>query len=197
VPYPVFVFAGLLPWLFFANGLTQAGLSLINQQYILQKIYLPRILLPTAAVGVFLVDMLASFGLYAVVLALYSYAPRWTVVFAPLLLLLVILLTLGLSYIFSALTVLYRDIRMLIPFFVQILMYVSPVLYPSRMLPRRVQPLLALNPLVGIIEGFRSAILGTPWNVPALVSSVVITLMIFVFGLFYFHKIERRFADVA
>ena len=197
VPYPLFVFAGLLPWMLFSNGLSQGSLSLINQQNMISKTYMPRIMIPTAAVGVFLVDLMASFALYAVIMAFYGFAPRLSMLAVPLLIVLTVMLTLGSSYILAALTVLYRDFRYIVPFLVQILMYVSPVIYPPSMLPPRLQPFLSLNPLVGIIEGFRSAILGTPWNWPALATSVVISLVLFVFGLAYFHKVERRFADIA
>lgn len=197
IPYSLFVFAGLLPWTLYANGVTQGGQSLINQQSMLTKVYLPRLFLPTAAVGVFLVDLVTSFLLYGVILAWYSYVPRLTTLVVPGLVLLTMLFTLGCTYILSAVTLLYRDFRFLIPFFVQIMMYLSPVIYPARMLPRRLQPIVNLNPLVGIIESFRSAILGTPWNIPALLTSIVMSLAIFVLGLFYFRKIERRFADIA
>jgi lipopolysaccharide transport system permease protein len=196
-PYAIFVFAGLLPWLFFSNGLSQGGLSMVNQQRILSKIYLPRLFIPTAAVGVFLVDMAASFGLYAILMAWYGIAPSWNLVFLPLLIVLLILHTLGWVYVLSAMAVLYRDFRFVIPFLVQVMMYVSPVIYPASMLSKRLQPILALNPMFGIIEGFRSAILGTPWNWPALVIGTVIAVATFLFGLFYFRRIERHFADVA
>jgi lipopolysaccharide transport system permease protein len=196
-PYAIFVFAGLLPWLFFSNGLSQGGLSMVNQQRILSKIYLPRLFIPTAAVGVFLVDMAASFGLYAILMAWYGIAPSWNLVFLPFLIVLLILHTLGWVYVLSAMAVLYRDFRFVIPFLVQVMMYVSPVIYPASMLSKRLQPILSLNPMFGIIEGFRSAILGTPWNVPALVIGTVIAVATFLFGLFYFRRIERHFADVA
>jgi lipopolysaccharide transport system permease protein len=195
-PYPVFVYAGLLPWLFFANGIGQGGQSLVTQNYILSKIYLPRLFIPTAAVGVFVVDLAASFVIYMLILFWYGITPQWTIVFVPAILGLAGLLTLGLTYILSALTALYRDFRFVIPFLVQIWMYVSPVIYPARLLPRKLQPVLALNPMLGIIESMRSAILGTPWNWPALAASVVLSTATFVFGLYYFRKIERRFADI-
>ena len=197
VPYALFVFAGLLPWTFFANGLGQGGQSLVNQQNLLTKIYFPRLFVPTAAVGAFLVDLLIAFGIYALLLATYRFVPSWQVVLLPLPLALTVLLTLGASYTLASLTVLYRDFRYIIPFLVQILMYASPVIYPARLLPPRYQWILALNPMCGIIEAYRSAILGTPWNLPVLGLATATTLALFAFGLFYFRRTERRFADIA
>ena len=159
-PYAVFVFAGLLPWTFFANGRAQGGQCLVNQQQMLTKIYFPRLYVPTAAVGAFLVDLAIAFGLYALILAVYRVPPAWTVVLLPLPVALTILATLGFAYTLSALTILYRDFRYVIPFMVQALMYVSPVIYPVSLLPTRFQWVLAINPMTGIIEAYRSAILG-------------------------------------
>lgn len=197
LPYAVFVFAGLIPWTFFSSGLAQGANSLVTQNYILSKIYLPRLYIPTAGVGLFLIDMAVSFGLYALILAWYGITPGWGLLALPFLVALVILLTLGLSFGLSALIVLYRDFRILVPFLIQILMYTSPVIYPASMLPRRLQTVLLFNPLVGIIEGFRSAMLGTPWNLSALAGATAVTLGVFFLGLHYFRRIERLFADVA
>jgi lipopolysaccharide transport system permease protein len=197
VPYPLFVFAGLVPWTFFSNGVTQAGQSLINQQQMLTKIYFPRLFVPTASVGAFLVDLLISFGIYACLLLFYQVAPSANVVVVPLLIGLMILATLGLGYWLAALTILYRDFRYVLPFLLQVMLYLSPVIYPSSMLSRRFQNLLALNPMCGIIEAFRSSILGTPWNFTGLAISSGMSLALFVFGLYFFRKTERRFADIA
>ncbi len=197
LPYPVFVFAGLLPWTFFASAVPTAGMSLVSQQQMLTKIYFPRLFVPTAAAGAFLVDLAIAFGLYGVILAVYGVVPRWTVVFLPALVVLTVLATLGLCYLLAALTVLYRDFRYVIPFLVQALMYASPVIYPVSLLPPRYQWLLALNPMCGIIEAYRSAILGTPWNPATLAISTIVTIALFAAGLFYFRRTERRFADIA
>ena len=194
VPYPAFVFAGLLPWTFFSNGITQGGQCLINQQQLLTKIYMPRLFVPTAAVGAFLVDLAISFGIYAVILAVYRITPSPAIVFLPIPILLTILATLGLSYALAAFTVLYRDFRYVIPFFVQLLMYLSPVIYPVTLLPSQYRWILALNPMSGIIQAFRSCILGTPVDWATIAISSATTIFLFVFGLFYFRKIERRFA---
>jgi lipopolysaccharide transport system permease protein len=196
VPYAVFVFAGLIPWTFFANGVMQAGQSLVNQQAMLTKVYFPRLFIPTAAAGAFLVDLLISFGLYAFILAACRIVPSWQVVFLPGLIALTILTVLGAAYTLAALTVLYRDFRYVIPFMIQALMYLSPVIYPAGML-QRYRLLLAINPMCGIIDGYRSAILGTPWDLLSLVISSTSAVALFFFGLFYFRKVERRFADIA
>jgi lipopolysaccharide transport system permease protein len=197
VPYPIFVFAGLVPWTFFANGVAQGGQSLVSQQQLLTKIYLPRLFIPTAAVGAFLVDMAISLGIYAVLLAFYRVVPSPGVVFLPILVVLTVVATLGLGYLLAALTVTYRDFRYVVPFMIQVLMYVSPVIYPVSMVPARFRALLALNPMAGLIEAYRSAILGTPWNPLTLGISSVSAVLLFVLGLFYFRKTERRFADIA
>jgi lipopolysaccharide transport system permease protein len=196
-PYALFVFAGLVPWTFFSNGVSTAGQSLVSQQHLLTKIYFPRLFVPTSCVGVFLVDMMISFGIYAVLLAFYRIAPSGNVVFVPILVVVTALATLGLGYILAALTVLYRDFRYVLPFLLQVMMYLSPVIYPSGIMPERYQMILALNPMCGLIEAYRSAILGSPWNLPTLAISTVTSLLLFVFGLFYFRKTERRFADIA
>ena len=197
VPYPIFVFAGLVPWTFFANGVAQASQSLVNQQQLLTKIYLPRLFIPTAAAGAFLVDLAVSLGIYALLLAAYRIVPSPGIFLSPFLIGLMLLATLGLSFLLGALTVSYRDFRYVVPFLIQILMYLSPVIYSVSMIPSRFQTILAINPMYGIIEAFRSSILGTPWNLTTLAISSASSLLIFILGLFYFRRIERRFADIA
>jgi lipopolysaccharide transport system permease protein len=197
LPYAVFVYAGLLPWQFVANALAQGGQSLVNQQNLLTKVYFPRLFVPTAPVGSGLVDMAISFAVYAVILAFYGIAPSWQVVYIPLLVLLTALTVLGFSYLLAALTVSYRDVRYVIPFLIQVWMYCSPVVYPVGIVPKRFQWLLGLNPMVGIIDGFRAAILGKPWYVPMRSMSMAIGGGGFVLGMYYFRKTERRFADIA
>ena len=196
-PYPVFVFAGLLPWTFFANAVTQGGQSLVNQQQLMTKIYLPRLFVPTASSGSGLVDMGISFGVYGIILAWYGVAPGLELLWLPLLVLLTVVTALGFSYLLAALTVAYRDFRYVVPFMIQALMYLSPVVYPVSLVPERYQWLLALNPMAGIIDGYRSAILGKPWNATALAISTAMAIALFVVGMFYFRKTETRFADVA
>ncbi|MDH3347169.1 MAG: ABC transporter permease [Desulfobulbaceae bacterium] len=196
-PYAVFVYAGLLPWTFFSTAVSQSGLSLVSQQHLLTKIYFPRLFVPTASVGAGLVDLSISFAVYGVVLASYGVAPSAGMVWLPLLVLLTILAALGFGYTLAALTVSYRDFRFVVPFMMQAMMYISPVVYPVKLVPPKYRWLLALNPMAGIIDGYRSAILGKPWNLTTLAISTVVAIVLFVFGLFYFRKTERRFADIA
>ncbi len=196
--YSLFVYAGLLPWTFFATGIGSGGLSLVNQQHLLTKIYFPRMFVPAATVGGALVDFAISFGVFACLMAWNVYAPSWQIVFLPLFFALMILAAMGVSLALSALTVSYRDFRFLIPFMVQAWMFLSPVIYPNSMM-QKWHWLMALNPMTGIIEGYRSCIFGDvlEWNVADIAISTVTTLLLFTFGLFYFRKTERRFADVA
>jgi lipopolysaccharide transport system permease protein len=196
-PYPVFVFAGLIPWTLFSQGMPQAALSLVNQQQMLTKVYFPRLFVPVASASVFLVDLAISLGIYAIVLAYYRVVPSWGVIWLPFLILLTLVATLGMGLTLAALTVFYRDFRHVIPFMVQIMMFVTPVIYPTKLVGTYWQLLLSLNPLFGIVTAYRSAILGTPWNFTALAISSTSAILLFVFSLFYFRKTERRFADFA
>jgi lipopolysaccharide transport system permease protein len=197
-PYPVFVFAGLIPWTLFSQGFTQAALSMVSQQHLLTKVYFPRIFVPTAAAAVFVVDLIVSLGLYAVVLMFYRVMPSWTVIFVPLLVALAFIATMSVGLTLSALTVFYRDFRHVVPFLSQILLYLTFVIYPGSMIR---QPLyrwiLSLNPMFGIVMAFRSAILGLEWDFPCLAISTATALGFFVFGVFYFRRTERHFADFA
>lgn len=196
-PYPVFVFAGLIPWTLFSQGFPQAGLSLINQQNLLTKVYFPRLFVPVASACVFLVDLCYSLAIYAVVLWYYDYPPAWTVVFVPFLMALTLAATLGLGITLAALTVFYRDFRHLVPFLVQIIMYVTPVIYPAWLIPGKYHYVLALNPMFGLVTAYRSAILGYRWDFNCLLISSVSAVATFVFAAFYFRRTERAFADFA
>jgi lipopolysaccharide transport system permease protein len=197
-PYPVFVFAGLLPWTLFSQGTPQSALSLVNQQHLLTKVYFPRLFVPIAAAAVFLVDLAFSLGIYAVLMAYYRVAPSWTVVFLPALILLTLVATLGIGILIAGLTVFYRDLKHIVPFLVQIFMYVTPVIYSVRSLGQPLRSVLALlNPMFGIVAAYRSAILGVPWDLPSLAISSASALALFLFAVFYFRRTERRFADFA
>ena len=197
LPYAVFVYAGLLPWTFFGNGVTLSGLSLVNQQHLMTKVYFPRVFVPTASVGGGLVDLAISFVVYACILLCYGVTPSWGVVYVPFLVLLTVMAALGFGCMLAALTVAYRDFRYVVPFMIQAMMYVSPVIYPVSIVPERYHWVLALNPMAGIIDGYRSAILGKPWNLTTLGVSTAVTLALLTFSMFYFRKTERRFADIA
>jgi lipopolysaccharide transport system permease protein len=197
VPYPLFVYAGLLPWMFLATAVTGASQSLVNQQHLLTKIYLPRLFVPAGAVGGGLVDLLVSLVVFAGLMVWFAYPVGWGLLALPGLVVLCLIGALGSGLALAALTVTYRDFRYVVPFMVQAWMYLSPVIYPVNLVPQRWQTVLALNPMVGVIEGFRSALLGLPWNIPALTMSGIVSIAWLLFGLFYFRKTERRFADIA
>ena len=196
LPYAVFVFAGLLPWTFFANGVTAAGQSLVSQQNLLTKIYFPRVMVPAASFGAPLLDLAISFGVLGVIMVCYQVVPPTAIVLIPLLVILTVLAGLGVGLVLAALTVSYRDFRFVIPFMIQAWMYVSPVVYPVSLVPEQYRLMLGINPMAGIINAYRSAILGTPWDVPLLAISSAVAAVLFVFGLYYFSKVERRFADI-
>jgi lipopolysaccharide transport system permease protein len=200
--YPVFIFSGLLVWQVFARSLGEGGMSLVNQQHLLTKIYFPRLFVPTASVGGALFDLLVSLPVFAAMMAIYGVAPRWTAIFFPLLVAQTALLGAGVAYLLSALTVTYRDFRFIIPFLVQIWMWMSFVMLPlpQKMLDSpRWQSVFAVNPMYGVVSAVRKAVLGYDrgWNPSHLLYSVLITLAVFVFGMFYFRRTERRFADIA
>lgn len=197
--YAVFVYAGLLPWTFFATAISPGGMSLVNQQQLLTKIYFPRLFVPAATVGGALVDLTISSGVMALLMAWYHVAPTWGILALPPLLVLLCLASLGVAFGLSALAVSYRDFRFILPFLAQAWMYLSPVIYPVRVVPIRFQWILALNPMCGIIGGFRAALLGQyqAWDALNLTISSVSAVVLFVLGLFYFRRTERRFADIA
>lgn len=197
LPYAVFVFAGLLPWTFFSNNISQASMSLVNQQSLLTKIYLPRLFIPASAIGSGLVDLLVSFFVFAALMLYYGVGVDWRLAVVPLLILITMAASLGVGLSLAALIVTYRDFRFVVPFLVQSLMYVSPVIYPVSMVPAQWQPLLALNPMAGVIDAFRSTLLGLPWNLTTLAVSTLSSLLLLFHGLFYFRKTERNFADIA
>jgi lipopolysaccharide transport system permease protein len=197
VPYPVFVFAGLIPWTLFSQGMPQSALSLVNQQNLLTKVYFPRLFVPVGAACVFLVDLVISLGIYALILLYFHVVPSWTIVFLPVLVLLTLIATLSMGIMISALTVFYRDFRHVVPFLTQLFMFITPVIYPARMISQRHQWLLALNPMFGIIAAYRSVILGLDWNLATLAISTASALGLFLFAVFYFRRTERRFADFA
>jgi homopolymeric O-antigen transport system permease protein len=197
MPYPLFVYAGLLPWTFFSNATAQAALSLANQEALLTKVYLPRMFVPAAPVGGALVDLSISFGVFASLMLWYGVAPGPGLLVLPLLVVLTVAASLGVGLLLSALTVSYRDFRYVIPFAMQAWLYVTPVIYPVSVVPERYRWLIALNPLAGIIDGYRSALLSRPFDWATLGISAAVTAAVLMLGMYYFRKTERRFADIA
>jgi len=197
-PYPIMVFAALLPWQLFANSLTESSSSLVNNAPMISKVYFPRLAIPTSAVAVAFVDFLISFAVLLVLMLGYQFWPTWRMLTLPLFTLLALILALGGGLWMAALNVKYRDFRYIVPFLVQFGMYLSPVGFSSEIVPDNLRFLYSLNPMVGVIDGFRWAILGGDltllWS--GFLISVAMTFVLFITGLRYFRRTERTFADV-
>ncbi len=197
-PYPIMVFAALLPWQLFANSLTESSNSLVANAAMISKVYFPRLAIPTSAVAVAFVDFLISFAVLLVLMLGYQFWPTWRMLTLPLFTLLALILALGGGLWMAALNVKYRDFRYIVPFLVQFGMYLSPVGFSSEIVPDNLRFLYSLNPMVGVIDGFRWAILGGDltllWS--GFLISVAMTFVLFVTGLRYFRRTERTFADV-
>ncbi len=197
-PYPLMVFAGMLPWTFFATGLSEASNSLINNANLISKVYFPRLIVPTATVVVAFVDFLITFSILIVLMAWYWFLPDWRILLLPAFILLAFLASMGPSLWITALNVKYRDFRYVIPFIVQFGLYVSPVGFSTNVVPEQWRLLYSLNPMVGVIDGFRWCILGgqSPLYLPGLVVSVLVASFFLWFGISRFRKTERSFADL-
>jgi len=197
VPYPIFAFAGLLPWTFFQYGLIQASNAIILTPSLVTKIYCPRLIIPIASVLSGIVDFALAFVVLLILMAYYGIAPSGRVLFVPLFVLLTLVASLAVGCWLSALNVRYRDVRFAVPFLAQIWLFATPIAYSASLLHQPWRTIYGLNPMVGIVEGTRWALLGThtPPGAMAWVSSVVAVLF-FVGGAFYFRRMERTFADV-
>jgi lipopolysaccharide transport system permease protein len=195
-PYPVFVYAALLPWTFFAAAIGSSGQSLVGSAHLVSKVYFPRLIIPLSSIGAGLVDLAISTVILLLMMLWYGVGWTWNLLAAPGLLLAVVFTALGVGTLLSALTVAYRDFTHLTPFLVQIWMYVTPVIFPATLIPDRWQWLLYLNPIAGLVEGFRAAFLGKPFDLQGLGISFAIAIVVFILGVAYFEKVERRFADI-
>jgi lipopolysaccharide transport system permease protein len=198
VPYPILVFAAMLPWQFFANSLTESSNSLIINANMLTKIYFPRLIVPASSIIVSLVDFLISCVILAVIMLWYSFVPDWHILMFPLFLILAFFASFGFGLWFASLNVRYRDFRYIVPFVVQFGLYISPVGFSSSVVPEKWRLLYSLNPMVGVIDGFRWSILGGNISLywPGFLLSIALTLIIFMLGLRYFRNTERTFADI-
>lgn len=197
IPYPIFSFTALVPWTFFVYGLSQSSNSLVGSQNLLKRVYFPRLVIPMSSVLAGGIDFLIAFGVLIVMMLFYGIVPSVTVVYVPLLALFTLTTSLGVGLWLSALNVQYRDIRYLVPFLTQFWMFATPIAYPSSMLHEPWRTLFGLNPMAGVVEGFRWALLGS--HVPPvgmMLSSAGMSLLLLVTGLFYFRKMERSFADI-
>ncbi len=197
-PYPLMVFAGMLPWTFFSTGLSEASNSLINNSNLISKVYFPRLIVPTATVVVAFVDFLITFVILILLMAWYQYPPGWRMLVLPVFTLLAFLASMGPALWITALNVKYRDFRYIIPFIVQFGLYVSPIGFSSSVIPEEWRLLYSLNPMVGVIDGFRWCILSgqSPLYLPGLAVSVVVAGFFLWFGIHRFRKTERSFADL-
>jgi lipopolysaccharide transport system permease protein len=196
IPYPLFAYAGLLPWTFFSNAVTTSGNSLVTSSHLITKVYFPRLIVPSAAVGAGLLDFAISFGLLILLMIYYKVTPTWHLLMVLPMLLLTTLLALGVGIWISALTVRYRDVRFAVPFLLQLGMFISPIIYPSSLLPGRWGKVFALNPMTGIIEGYRSALFGKPFKWTALAASSLITVALLIYSAYAFRRMEKGFADI-
>jgi lipopolysaccharide transport system permease protein len=198
VPYAILVFAGLLPWQFFSTAFADAAASLVLNANLVSKVYFPRVIIPTSAIVVNAIDLAISFLFMAVLMLCYGFFPGWRVVFVPFFILLVCAVACSFGYWFAALNVKYRDFRYVIPFFVQFGVFISPVGFSSTVVHGRWRLLYSLNPMVGVIDGFRWALLNGHAAIywPSFLLSIVLTSALLVFGIRYFRRTERTLADI-
>ncbi|HEY8671839.1 MAG TPA: ABC transporter permease [Terriglobales bacterium] len=195
-PYPLFAFAGLTPWTFFSTSVTQSSNSLIANHQLVSKVYFPRIFIPLGAIGALLLDLVLSLGLFAVLMVFYHWPLTLAVLWLPVFVLGAVLTAAGVGLTLSALNVSFRDIKYAVPFMVQMGIFVTPVIYPAHYIPQRWQFLLGLNPMAGVVIGFRHALLGSQdsWQIMGI--SLGMSAFLFVTGLLIFRRMENRFADI-
>jgi lipopolysaccharide transport system permease protein len=198
LPYQLFVYAGLLPWLFFTTSITNAGTSLVNSQHVITKVYFPRLMIPLSSVGAACVDFAIAFCLIPIMMARYGVAPGFGILLLPLVLLLMILFTVGVGAVASGLTVIYRDFRYVVPFVTQLWMVATPIMWPSSIVPAQWRWALHVNPMAGLVDTLRYSLLGWPadWTPANLLAPGLIAIITFFAGVFYFRRVERHFADV-
>jgi lipopolysaccharide transport system permease protein len=196
VPYPLFVLAALLPWTLFSDGLTRSTTSMVTNSTIMTKVYFPRLIMPLASIISPLVDFTVSFIILLAMMVYYGFAPTLNVVFLPLFILLALATSLGVGLWLSALNVKYRDFQYTVPFLIQIWMFASPVVYSSSLVPASLRVWYGLNPMAGVIEGFRWALLGTGAPSAMVLVSVGMVILLLVSGMFYFRRMEQYYADI-
>ena len=206
IPYPIFAYAALVPWTFFANALTQSSNSLVSGANLIRKVYFPRLALPVSTVLGGVVDFVLAFSVLLLMMVYYGITPTWNVVFLPFLLLLAFITSLGVGLWLSAMNVRYRDVRYAVPFLTQFWMFATPIAYPSSMLSEPWRTVYGINPMVGVVEGFRWALLGPHENAegviqntapgPIIAVSTLVAITVLVSGAFYFRRMEKTFADV-
>jgi lipopolysaccharide transport system permease protein len=199
IPYPLFVFAGLLPWTFFSNSIASAANSVVGNQNLVTKVYFPRLSIPISAAGVSLVDFAVAFGMLVILMVYFSVVPGWSAIFAPVILVLLATAALGIGILLAALTVAYRDFRHVVPFMIQLWMFATPSIYlppDSSAISDGLRMWLPLNPAYGLIANFRAALFGGSFDLYALAVSGAVSVIAFVAGCAYFRRVERQFADI-
>lgn len=197
LPYPIFSYAALVPWTFFANGVSQASATLVSNSNMVKKIYFPRLIMPVASVTAGIVDFLIAFVVLLAMMLFYDRTPTINVLFLPLFLLLSYITSLGVSLWLSAMNVQFRDVRYVVPFLVQFWLFSTPIAYSSSLLSEPWRTLYGINPMAGVVEGFRWALLGTDTAPgPIVFVSALVSLTVFIGGAYYFRRMERSFADV-
>ncbi len=196
IPYPLFAYAGLLPWTFFSNAVNSSGNSLIGNSSLITKVYFPRMIIPIAAVGSGLIDFVIAFGLLVLLMLYYGIGFSLNILMLPILALLTALLAIGIGMGMSALNVKYRDIRYALPFLLQLWMFTTPIIYPSSLIPDKWRWLFMINPLTGLIEGYRSAIFGKPFDLTGLGISIFFIFVVLIYSAYTFRQMERSFADI-
>jgi len=196
IPYPLFVFTALVPWMFFSNGITQSSGSLVENASLLKKVYFPRLAVPIASIIAGVVDFFCSFVVLIFLMLYYGVVPSWSVLTLPLFLALACTASLGIGLWLSALNVQFRDVRYVIPFLTQLWLFATPIAYPSSLLSEPLRSLYGLNPMVGVVEGFRWALLGTETSPgPMVLVSALVSVLVLVSGAFYFRRMEVTFSD--
>lgn len=198
VPYPILVFSGMLPWQFFGNSLTECSNSLISNSNLISKVYFPRLIVPTSAVVVSFVDFLISGMILLALMAWYNFVPSWRILTLPVFISIAFAASMGAGLWLASLNVQYRDFRYIVPFIVQFGLYISPVGFSSSLVPEKWRFIYSLNPMVGVIDGFRWAILGGESHLylPGFLLSFALVISLLFSGIWYFRKMERKFADV-
>jgi lipopolysaccharide transport system permease protein len=198
VPYPIFVFAGLLPWYFFSNAISAASLSVVGSQQLVTKVYFPRLIIPLGAIGPSLVDFGIGFGMLLVLMLFYGIVPTWQIAFAPLLSFTLLVAATGMGALLSGLTVSYRDFRHVVPFLIQLWLFATPSIYLHADAYRspRWEAILPISPAYGLIVNFRAAVLGEQFDLYALTVSGLVSLVFLLVGCLYFRRVDRGFADV-
>jgi len=197
IPYPIFSYAALVPWTFFANGLSQSSSSLVASANLIKKVYFPRLVVPISSVISGAVDFVLAFAVLLGMMLYFGIVPTWNIVWLPLLLLLALVTSLGVGLLLTAMNVQFRDVRYAVPFLVQAWMFATPIAYPSSLLDEPWRTLYGINPMAGVVEGFRWALLGTQTAPgPIVLVSALVAVGLLVSGAYYFRRMEKTFADL-